>query len=148
VVDGKGSGEVTCVAGELQYNEFERQILRERVRAGLTHARQNGKKWAGPSQQDSTGIGKAEIARRLQIGRTSVRRILDRCIFRRNRGQFPAYAGLPKGREVRDSQQGVRDVAHSQTANETQPRGVARGCALSRQGGKCPFAPVDDSASD
>jgi DNA invertase Pin-like site-specific DNA recombinase len=68
------------------FAEFEREILRERVRAGLAHARQNGKRLGRPrtaALQTSpvrklyrAGISKAEIARRLQIGRTSVRRIL------------------------------------------------------------------------
>jgi putative DNA-invertase from lambdoid prophage Rac len=68
------------------FAEFEREILRERVRAGLAHARQNGKKLGRPLtaglQADQVrklyraGVSKAEIARRLQIGRTSVRRIL------------------------------------------------------------------------
>jgi len=65
---------------------FEREILGERVRAGLAHARQNGKQLGRPltaglhaSQIDKlhrSGISKSEIARRLNIGRTSVRRIL------------------------------------------------------------------------
>jgi DNA invertase Pin-like site-specific DNA recombinase len=65
---------------------FEREILQERVRAGLAHARQNGKKLGRPAtaalQADQVqkfhraGISKSEIARRLNIGRTSVRRIL------------------------------------------------------------------------
>jgi DNA invertase Pin-like site-specific DNA recombinase len=68
------------------FAEFEREILRERVRAGLAHARQNGKKLGRPitaatkagevRELHRAGISKAEIARRLQIGRTSVRRIL------------------------------------------------------------------------
>src|SRR5947199_6637956 len=68
------------------FAEFEREILRERVRAGLAHARQNGKKLGRPVtaglQADKArklyraGVSKAEIARRLQIGRTSVRRLL------------------------------------------------------------------------
>ena len=68
------------------FAEFERDILRERVRAGLDHARQNGQRLGRPQtaalQADRVrklhraGIGKAEIARRLEIGRTSVRRIL------------------------------------------------------------------------
>ena len=68
------------------FAEFEREILRERVRAGLAHARQNGKQLGRPITAATkagevwalhrTGISKAEIARRLQIGRTSVRRIL------------------------------------------------------------------------
>ena len=61
------------------FAEFEREILRERVRAGLAHARLNGKRLGRPPSvvQKSAevrklyrhGIGKSEIARRLQIGR-------------------------------------------------------------------------------
>jgi DNA invertase Pin-like site-specific DNA recombinase len=68
------------------FAEFEREILRERVRAGLAHARQNGQRLGRPltaarhadqvRKLYRAGIAKAEIARRLQIGRTSVRRIL------------------------------------------------------------------------
>jgi DNA invertase Pin-like site-specific DNA recombinase len=68
------------------FANFERAILRERVRAGLEHARQNGKRLGRPMTAGlhaaeirklyRAGIAKAEIARRLQIGRTSVRRIL------------------------------------------------------------------------
>lgn len=68
------------------FAEFEREILRERVRAGLAHARQNGQRLGRPitaalhadqvRKLYRTGVTKAEIARRLQIGRTSVRRIL------------------------------------------------------------------------
>ena len=68
------------------FAEFEREILRERVRAGLAHARQNGRKLGRPATAAAhageirrlhrAGVAKAEIARRLQIGRTSVRRIL------------------------------------------------------------------------
>jgi DNA invertase Pin-like site-specific DNA recombinase len=69
------------------FAEFERDILRERVRAGLAHARQNGKKLGRPitaglhttqvRKLHRAGISKSEIARRLEIGRTSVRRILE-----------------------------------------------------------------------
>jgi putative DNA-invertase from lambdoid prophage Rac len=65
---------------------FEREILGERTRAGLAHARQNGKRLGRPATAAAhaaeirrlhrAGVAKAEIARRLQIGRTSVRRIL------------------------------------------------------------------------
>jgi putative DNA-invertase from lambdoid prophage Rac len=65
---------------------FEREILQERVRAGLAHARQNGKRLGRPptaarlftqvQKLRQAGASKSEIARRLQIGRTSVRRIL------------------------------------------------------------------------
>jgi putative DNA-invertase from lambdoid prophage Rac len=68
------------------FSEFEREILRERTRAGLAHARQNGKQLGRPITAGlhateirnlyRAGVAKAEIARRLQIGRTSVRRIL------------------------------------------------------------------------
>jgi DNA invertase Pin-like site-specific DNA recombinase len=70
------------------FAEFEREILRERVRAGLAHARQNGKRLGRPLtaalQSDQvrklrqSGLSKSAIARQLRIGRTSVRRILDR----------------------------------------------------------------------
>jgi len=68
------------------FAEFERELLKERVRAGLAHARQNGKRLGRPAtaalpadevrKLHRAGVSKAEIARRLQIGRTSVRRIL------------------------------------------------------------------------
>jgi DNA invertase Pin-like site-specific DNA recombinase len=68
------------------FAEFEREILRERVRAGLAHARQNGKRLGRPATAAMhtnqirklrlCGLNKSEIARRLNIGRTSVRRIL------------------------------------------------------------------------
>ncbi|HEV2474012.1 MAG TPA: recombinase family protein [Chthonomonadales bacterium] len=70
------------------FAEFEREILRERVRAGLAHARANGKRLGRPLtaalQSDQvrklrrSGLSKSQIARQLEIGRTSVRRILDR----------------------------------------------------------------------
>ena len=65
---------------------FEREILQERTKAGLAHARQNGKRLGRPAtaaihdaemrKLHRAGVSKSEIARRLQIGRTSVRRIL------------------------------------------------------------------------
>jgi putative DNA-invertase from lambdoid prophage Rac len=68
------------------FAEFEREILRERVRAGLAHARQNGQRLGRPltaalhadqvRKLYRAGASKTEIARRLHIGRTSVRRIL------------------------------------------------------------------------
>jgi putative DNA-invertase from lambdoid prophage Rac len=68
------------------FAEFEREILRERVRAGLAQARQNGQRLGRPLTAGlladqirklyRAGVSKAEIARRLEIGRTSVRRIL------------------------------------------------------------------------
>ena len=76
-----------AMAGMLAvFAEFEHEIQWERVRAGLAHARQSGKQLGQPQtaarkathvrQLYRSGTSKAEIARRLQIGRTSVRRIL------------------------------------------------------------------------
>ena len=69
------------------FASFEREILGERVRAGLAHARLNGKRLGRPATATMhadrvcklrrSGLSKSEIARRLNIGRTSVRRILD-----------------------------------------------------------------------
>ena len=69
------------------FAEFEREILRERVRAGLAHARQNGKRLGRPAtvalradhirKLHRSGLSKSAIAHRLHIGRTSVRRILQ-----------------------------------------------------------------------
>src|SRR5438067_9731258 len=65
---------------------FEREILGERTRAGLAHARQNGRQLGRPKtagllaeeirKLHRAGASKSDIARRLEIGRTSVRRIL------------------------------------------------------------------------
>ena len=68
------------------FAEFEREILRERVRAGIAQARKEGRPHGRPRTaslksaeilrlQDER-VSHAEIARRLKIGRTSVRRIL------------------------------------------------------------------------
>ena len=66
--------------------EFEREIVRERVRAGLAHARQRGQRLGrpltvGPHADQirklyRAGRSKSAIARRLKIARTSVRRML------------------------------------------------------------------------
>src|SRR6202140_107120 len=68
------------------FAEFEREILQERTRAGLANARQNGIRLGRPMtaglqaaeirKLHRAGVAKAEIARHLEIGRTSVRRIL------------------------------------------------------------------------
>jgi DNA invertase Pin-like site-specific DNA recombinase len=65
---------------------FEREVLQERTKAGMAHARENGKRLGRPATAAvhaaevrrlyRAGITKSEIARRLNIGRTSVRRIL------------------------------------------------------------------------
>ena len=69
------------------FAEFEREIRSERVRAGIEQARHEGRQHGRPRsaslQADevrrlaSEGLSKSEIARRLSIGRTSVRRILQ-----------------------------------------------------------------------
>jgi DNA invertase Pin-like site-specific DNA recombinase len=69
------------------FAEFEREILRERVRAGLAEARLSGTRLGRPATAANkaaevrklyrAGISKSEIDRRLDIGRTSVRRILE-----------------------------------------------------------------------
>jgi DNA invertase Pin-like site-specific DNA recombinase len=68
------------------FAEFEKEVLRERTRAGLAHARKNGKQLGRPAtaavhsaevrKLHRGGVSKSEIARWVQIGRTSVRRIL------------------------------------------------------------------------
>lgn len=68
------------------FAEFEREILRERTKAGLAYARTNGKRLGRPAtaavhaaeirKLHRAGVSKSEIARRMRIGRTSVRRIL------------------------------------------------------------------------
>ena len=69
------------------FAEFQRDILRERVRAGLAHARQQGKRLGRPPSVAEKavevrtlfrqGLSKSDVARRLNIGRTSVRRLLS-----------------------------------------------------------------------
>ena len=76
-----------AMAGMLSvFAAFEHDILRDRVRAGLDHARQSGTRLGLPATAAikaaevrklfRKGITKSEISRRLDIGRTSVRRIL------------------------------------------------------------------------
>ncbi len=76
-----------AMAGMLAvFAAFEREILRERVKAGLEQARRKGRQLGRPPSAAllepkvrklfAQKISQAEIARRLSIGRTSVRRIL------------------------------------------------------------------------
>jgi DNA invertase Pin-like site-specific DNA recombinase len=68
------------------FAEFEREILRERVRAGIAQARKEGRPHGRPRSASLKAadvhrlkverMSQSEIARRLGIGRTSVRRIL------------------------------------------------------------------------
>jgi len=76
-----------AMAGVLAvFADFERETLRERVKAGIAQARKRGRPHGRPQtaakqsakvkQLFEQGLPKAEIARRLGIGRTSVIRIL------------------------------------------------------------------------
>jgi putative DNA-invertase from lambdoid prophage Rac len=68
------------------FAEFEREMLRERVKAGIAHAREQGKRMGRPPtarqkteqvrQLFAQGMSKSQIAKQVGIGRTSVRRIL------------------------------------------------------------------------
>lgn len=77
-----------AMAGLLSvFAEFEHEILRERIHAGIAEARLKGTHFGRPltaaKKADQirklyrAGVSKAEIARSLDIGRTSVRRILS-----------------------------------------------------------------------
>jgi DNA invertase Pin-like site-specific DNA recombinase len=72
-----------AMAGMLAvFAEFERDILRERVKAGIAHAREQGKAHGRPptaslkndevKKLSKTGLNNSEIARKLKIGRSSV----------------------------------------------------------------------------
>jgi putative DNA-invertase from lambdoid prophage Rac len=76
-----------ALAGMLAiFAEFEREILRERVRAGIAQARKEGRPHGRPRtasreadevlRPKAERLSHSEIARRLGIGRTSVRRIV------------------------------------------------------------------------
>jgi putative DNA-invertase from lambdoid prophage Rac len=68
------------------FAQFERDLLRERVKAGIAHAKEQGKSHGRPKtaalKQDlvkelfKKGYSKVKIAKELKIGRTSVRRLL------------------------------------------------------------------------
>lgn len=69
------------------FAEFERDLLRERVKAGIAHARKAGKPHGRPQtafrqteqvkQMFSQGLSKSAIAKKLDLSRTSVRRIVS-----------------------------------------------------------------------
>lgn len=77
-----------AMAGMLAvFAEFERDMLRERVKAGIAHARSKGKAHGRPKsaalktnqikEMYRNGLNKSQIARKLDISRTSVRRALN-----------------------------------------------------------------------
>lgn len=69
------------------FAEFERDILRERVKAGIAHSRSQGNSHGRPATASlktgeikslkKKGFNNSEIARKLKIGRTSVIRALN-----------------------------------------------------------------------
>jgi len=69
------------------FAEFERDVLRERVKAGMEHARAKGKVLGRPTtardkaneiqQLLAEGLNKKEIANRLGVGRASIYRVLE-----------------------------------------------------------------------
>jgi putative DNA-invertase from lambdoid prophage Rac len=76
-----------ALAGMLAvFAEFERDILRDRVKAGIAQARKEGKPHGRPlsaalhvqkmKELFSQGVSKREIAKQLGVSRTSVRRLL------------------------------------------------------------------------
>jgi DNA invertase Pin-like site-specific DNA recombinase len=77
---------LSAYCGELQYAEFERDILRDRVKAGIDQARKDGKPHGRPmtpgklvpemKQLRKDGISKRAIAKQLGVSRTSVIRLL------------------------------------------------------------------------
>jgi putative DNA-invertase from lambdoid prophage Rac len=77
-----------ALAGMLAvFVEFERDILRDRVKAGIAQARKEGRPHGRPpsaaihktevEELFGAGISKREIAKRLGISRASVRRLVD-----------------------------------------------------------------------
>jgi DNA invertase Pin-like site-specific DNA recombinase len=77
-----------AMAGMLAvFAQYERDILRDRVKAGIAEARRNGTPHGRPAtvrmlsdeinKLFSAGMSKSQIAKRLGIGRTSVRRIIQ-----------------------------------------------------------------------
>lgn len=68
------------------FADFERELLRERVKAGIEHSRSKGKPHGRPKsaslkesevrQLYADGLNKSQIAKKLNISRTSVRRAL------------------------------------------------------------------------
>jgi DNA invertase Pin-like site-specific DNA recombinase len=68
-----------ALAGMLAvFAEFERDILRDRVKAGIAQARKEGRPHGRPPTvaKYASQVNKTAISRRLRISRTSVRRFL------------------------------------------------------------------------
>lgn len=78
-----------AVAGVLSvFADFEREMMKERIKAGIAYARKRGRRHGRPrsvtkhttkvKQLFKQGVSKAEIARQLNISRASVRRLLGK----------------------------------------------------------------------
>lgn len=76
-----------AVAGVLSvFADFEREMMKERIKAGIAYARKRGHRHGRPKSVTKyatkvkklidRGLSKAEIARQLNISRASVRRLL------------------------------------------------------------------------
>jgi putative DNA-invertase from lambdoid prophage Rac len=77
-----------AMAGLLSvFADFEREVLRERILAGIAQARRKGTSLGRPRTAFAKriearalcaeGLSKSEIARRLSISRASIRRLLE-----------------------------------------------------------------------
>ena len=89
-----------ALAGMLSvFAEFERDILRDRVKAGIAQARKEGRPHGRPPSVMKyvpqvrslarKGLSKSEISRRLRISRTYVRRVLAQRELRRSAESVP-----------------------------------------------------------
>lgn len=84
------------------FAELEREIIRERVKAGLQNARRRGKRLGRPRamlnvatvrQMASTGLSARSIARKIGVSDFTVRRVLA------GREKIPAGSGLSEANE-------------------------------------------------
>lgn len=98
-----------AMAGLLSvFAEFEREILRERVIAGQAAARERGVRIGRPATAQKRreeicalrrdGLSPGQIAKRLHLGRTSVRRVLAATSAARTRGTSGARRERTAGR--------------------------------------------------
>ena len=115
---------------------FEREILQERTKAGLAEARQNGKRLGRPATAAihaaeirklyRAGVSKSEIARRLVIGRTSVRRILA-TLFQAEIGS-PRFTHPPRKLTNNSATSPAIPIAGASTLSPTSPALMIGGC--------------------
>lgn len=94
--------DTSTAAGRLSYHvlaciaEFEREMLRERVRAGLANARKKGRRLGRPPLQRLTAEEKEEIRRLHAAGQKSVRQLAQD--YRAT--QYIVAKALAEGKEV------------------------------------------------